>query len=48
MPAQCCCSEWFAKCIRLHWLKKTTRMIALNDDNDEDDDDDVDDDDTDY
>jgi hypothetical protein len=42
MRAPCCCSEWFAKCKGIHWSKKTTRMIALNDDNDDDDDDDDD------
>jgi hypothetical protein len=32
MGSPCSCSEWFAKCKRLHWSKKTTRMMALNDD----------------
>jgi hypothetical protein len=45
MQAPSCCSEWFAKCKRLHWSKKTTRIMTLDDDDgggggDDDDDDD--------
>jgi hypothetical protein len=43
MVSPCCCSEWFAKCKRLHWSKKATRMMAIIDDGgDDDDDNDVD------
>jgi hypothetical protein len=42
----CCCSDLFAKYKRIEWLKKSTRMISLNDDDggggDDDDDDDDD------
>jgi hypothetical protein len=26
---KCCCSEWFAKCKRLHWSKKHDKNDAL-------------------
>jgi hypothetical protein len=32
MVSPSCCSEWPAKCKRLHLSKKTTRMMTLNDD----------------
>jgi hypothetical protein len=35
MGSPSCCSEWFAKCKRLHWSKKTISMMALNDDDDD-------------
>jgi hypothetical protein len=44
MGSPSCCSERFAKCKRLHWSKKTTRMMALNEDGSGGDDDDDEDD----